>query len=767
MLRLTSSSRFLVASTVFTPFAFSMLLLTAVLGFAQSTTGIVPYSSYNFHQYDAIDNANLNQMITVPVRTKAGLIPFSANLVMNNTVTIRNSIPSVNSLLVLRITGTGYTGWSQQDVNCPYPLQNTVTTHYYNFSFTDDTGALHRYPVINFDTAGCLTGPGNDEQTSQTEMSGTGYAAEAATNTDRSLNHFTVTDRSGNVFGYVAVSPAALVTDRNGNTLSGARVGLTTTYTDSIAQTVLMSTLGTYGLPHGADTHGYMDANGVNQTVSVNYSVYTQQTAWGCSGGDVAPTSVSWPSSVSWPDGTSLSIGYEHGAGTNAGTVTGRVGSITLPTGGTISYTYSGGSNGINCVDGTPATLARTENGQTATYVHTPTSTTTYHASTVETLPDGGTETFLFTGGLYTLPNADELYSDVVADSTGSIVSTKLINYNGNVNGTAVGTLPISKVDTYVYRGGTSVTAGSVHSQTTFDANFYVMPVDTKVYIPATSGTVYTDTVNTYGSFNGSSCVSGGLTNKVCTSVTSDGSGNILKSSRHTYNSFWNETGASNLVGGTTYLSSSATYNPNGTVATSTSIFGNVTTNTVTSCDNALPTSTSNGVANYTYSWDCNGGMMNSVNNSIGIKSFVYNDPLYRSTKATDESGTAVNYSFSPTSSEGQVTFGPSTVDGIINVDGFGHRLSAQVKNGSSYDTTSHTYLGNHVASDSLSCSAALGGTCGTTKYSYSYDSVGRLSTKTDATTSATRVYLYTASSLWCKSDSRSEKDYAIHRDHL
>jgi YD repeat-containing protein len=271
------------------------------------------------------------------------------------------------------------------------------------------------------------------------------------------------------------------------------------------------------------------------------------------------------------------------------------------------------------------------------------------------------------------------------------------------------------------------------------------MPVDTKVYIPATSGTVYTDTVNTYGSFNGSSCVSGGLTNKVCTSVTSDGSGNTLKSSRYTYDSVWNQTGESHLVTGTTYLSSSKTHNSNGTVATSTSVFGNVDTSSVTSCNNTLPTSTYNGVASYTYAWDCNGGVVQSANNSVGTKSFVYNDPLYRATQSTDENGTAVNYLFAATSGEGTMTFGSSTVDGIVNVDGFGHRLSTQVKNGSSYDTTSHTYLGNHVASDSLPCSAALGGTCGTTKYSYSYDGVGRLSTKTDATTSATRVYSYIA----------------------
>jgi hypothetical protein len=165
----------------------------------------------------------------------------------------------------------------------------------------------------------------------------------------------------------------------------------------------------------------------------------------------------------------------------------------------------------------------------------------------------------------------------------------------------------------------------------------------------------------------------------------------------------------------------------------------------MTLCGNTLPSSASNGVATYIYDWDCNGGVMNSVDNSIGTKSFAYNDPLYRTTQATDENDATVNYSFSATSGEGTMTFGSSTVDGIVNVDPFGNKLSTQVKNGTNYDTTSHMYLGNHLASDSLPCSAALGGTCAITKYSYTYDSVGRLSVKTDVTTGATRVYSYNA----------------------
>jgi len=75
MLCLPFSSRSFVALP-FTLFASSVLLLTAPLGFAQSTTGIVPYSSCTQHQYDTISNADLGMTVVAPVRSKSGPIPF-------------------------------------------------------------------------------------------------------------------------------------------------------------------------------------------------------------------------------------------------------------------------------------------------------------------------------------------------------------------------------------------------------------------------------------------------------------------------------------------------------------------------------------------------------------------------------------------------------------------------------------------------------------------------------------------------------------------
>lgn len=202
-----------------------MLLLTAALGFAQSTTGIVPYSSYTPHQYDTISNADLGMTVTAPVRSKGGPIPFQANLVLNHNVSISGGSTQVIPYFALLIAGTGATSFLVTHSTCPYQPPNPPgpTDLYHGFKFTDDTGAVHDYSTtIKFDTAGCLN---NDETTDAIETNGSGLHGIVATNPDGSF-YFEVTDLNGNVIG-----GNTLVTDANGNTLSGtltvARLGHT------------------------------------------------------------------------------------------------------------------------------------------------------------------------------------------------------------------------------------------------------------------------------------------------------------------------------------------------------------------------------------------------------------------------------------------------------------------------------------------------------------------------------------------------------------
>ena len=159
-MRRVSVSFFCVHSIVSGYFALSAFLLFATLGFGQSTTGIVPYSSYARHQYDTISNADLGLTVAAPVRSKGGPIPFQANLVLNQTVYISGYLSQVSPQFTLRVAGTGTTSYGvSYNVRCPLQPPNppTYTNLYDGFKYVDDTGALHDYSAtIKFDTAGCL-----------------------------------------------------------------------------------------------------------------------------------------------------------------------------------------------------------------------------------------------------------------------------------------------------------------------------------------------------------------------------------------------------------------------------------------------------------------------------------------------------------------------------------------------------------------------------------------------------------------------------------
>ncbi|MGB6510057.1 MAG: hypothetical protein WBF07_18230, partial [Xanthobacteraceae bacterium] len=119
--------------------------------------------------------------------------------------------------------------------------------------------------------------------------------------------------------------------------------------------------------------------------------------------------------------------------------------------GGTISYSYSGGSNGITCADGSVATLTRyTPDTGTAywTYAHTESGTAW---STKVTDPQGNQSVMNFQG-IY--PTETQVYQGT---TSGTLLQTTYTCYNGSsapCNSTAV-TQPITQVSAYtLWPGG-------------------------------------------------------------------------------------------------------------------------------------------------------------------------------------------------------------------------------------------------------------------------------------------------------------------------
>jgi len=149
--------------------------------------------------------------------------------------------------------------------------------------------------------------------------------------------------------------------------------------------------------------------------------------------------------------------------------------------------------------------------------------------------------------------------------------------------------LPINQIDKYTLIAGMPTQS---RTSTLFDA--YNNVTDVKVY-DFGAGTPTTETAITYGSYSAPNCnaLGNGIVDKPCKIQRKDGAGIVLAETHLTYNATGHPTTTANLVVRSTYLSSHATYNGNGTLATSTDINGTVTTPHYTGgCNNAFATST-------------------------------------------------------------------------------------------------------------------------------------------------------------------------------
>ena len=192
-------------------------------------------------------------------------------------------------------------------------------------------------------------------------------------------------------------SSAALsgAVDKNGNKITftssssstkyfgggGPTINYSGTYTDTLDQPALTVALATDPANTVANypdvvpvsqtlTYSYQGGDGGTSEYQLNYSAYNLATDFGCSGiieaaglqvyntsGTLVVGPVVLPASLSLPDGRQYSFTYEPTPG-KSGYTTGRITSITFPSGGSVSYTYGA----INCADGSVMALTRTVN---------------------------------------------------------------------------------------------------------------------------------------------------------------------------------------------------------------------------------------------------------------------------------------------------------------------------------------------------------------------------------------------------------------------
>jgi RHS repeat-associated protein len=497
----------------------------------------------------------------------------------------------------------------------------------------------------------------------------------------------------------------------------------------------------------GGNSYSWTDVNGGTQQVATTNTNTTLSSSFGCSGVTELSGTRYLPTNVSYPDGTHLGVSY---------TAQGRLHVLTLPKGGTITYSYLGGNSGINCTYQVSPTLTRVTSDGTTTYTWAAANNGNGWGNTTTVVDNGGNKTVYTFTGLTSTGNA--LYPAVQAltqvqhyQGSSTLLTTDVYCYNaksgqpGNCS-TAVVSLPITEIDVYHTINGMTT---SSRTQTNYD-KYGNVTLSAQYDFGGTTPTVQTTT--TYGTWNGSTCVSVASTinNKPCDVLTTQSGSNIAES-RFAYDSTggllttyrWN---------GTVWLSNSTvnSYNGNGTVATSYDLANNPTSyayNGTGGCNSAFPTSvTSGGLTTYK-TWNCIGGVLvtNSIpNNSSAVTTYGYAnssgtaDPYWRVSSVTDPLGITTYTNYTPTSTSNVFNFGSSINNTTITSDSYGrpiNRQTQQAPSSSQYDTVSSSYgwsTNYRSTFTSLPCSTTLGATCSIGAATL-LDPLGRPYTTTDA----------------------------------
>ena len=704
--------------------AFAMALVSACALHAQVATGLPPYGSFSGGP-DVVNNSNLDAHLSFPVLQKAGVgIPFSYILSYDTSVW---SPDNPNGGLMWTWLGgwstqatTGWTTFDAIQALCPgvrptcYTFGNCTFVNEYNrWKYFDRMNTEHdlQSSVTVYDYSAC-------------SQQGSGPYTATATTTDQlysvTVNASPEATTAVDVHGFTFNMSLGTTTDSNGNSVTGS--------TDTLGMTVLSETeSGSLTNPPITATYTYTNAQGQPESVKVISQPQVVRTSFGCSGvTEFGPTTLALVSEIDLPDGTKYTFSYEQTPG-YSNDVTGRLKQLNLPTGGYVAYAYSGGSNGINCNDGSTPTLTRTVNdnngnSSTWTYVHSENGSAWTTDITAPADPQGNQAYSVIQS-----QTGFETERDIYTKQGGTLLETIYTCYNGAsfpCNNTTV-SVPITQQ-------AITTSIGGLESQVNTDYNAYNMPTEVDLYDWGSGkvGSLLRKTTTAYDTSLGS------IEDRPLTVTTYDGSGTQVAQTAYTWDSKGNKQSVSS--GG---LSRSFTYNANGTVNVVTDTNDAQTTyhyNGAGGCDNAFPTSISEPLGfSKSMTWNCTGGVETSVTDENGqTVSTAYSDPYFwRFTSSTDQEGNQKNFTYgiNPPSLESSLPFNSnnSTVDVLTTLDGLGRTLVTQRRNSpgsSTFDSVETNYdsLGRPYQS-----TVPYSGTAGQTdnsapKTTTTYDALGR-----------------------------------------
>jgi YD repeat-containing protein len=767
---------------------FTVALLAGICLGQAPASGPQPFGSFGGGTFDSVNLGNLNVSFTVPTVHKAGRgLPFNYDLTYANSVWYPVVVSGTKSW-----TPVANWGWQSSWAASTGYLTNSLFTSYCYDNMGHQTGVHYTYSGWNYhDPFGRTVGFSGTIEIYGGSCSGTNVTSFTSVATDGSGYTLNASGSSGSILdakgvitnppmGVPAGATSSTRTDSNGNQISANSTGV---FTDTLGTTALTIT--------GSNpvSFVYTSPSSASPAYVMHYTTSTVKTAFACSGiSEYGPTSVSLVTDITLPDSSKYIFTYEPTPGF-AGDVTGRIKSVTLPSGGTITYTYTGGANGITCADGSTSGLTRQVNpGGTWTYARTNVPGTDHWTTTLTdpTTPTGNQTVIDFQKASASTNFYETRRLAYQGATTGTLLQTAITCYNGvsvsapaNCPTTAVA-LPITRQTVFTYLPDSS--GLQAETDTTFDSFALVHLVDEYDYAAGAVGSKLRTTLTSYVALGN------GIVDRPYQVQIKDGSGIVKAKTTYSYDepntltatsgvpqhvsvtgSRGNLTTVAAQASGTTTLYRKFTYYDTGTLKTSTELStsnatnGALTTYNYTagtpSCNYAFPTSISEPLnLSQSMTWDCSGGVLLSLVDENGNTSSTaysganYTNDFWRPYSTTDRAGFTTNYFYYPYSGNQPLqtesksaTFnnGNAIVDVLTTADGFGRTIFSQTKQGptaSSYDTVATCYdnrgrvnFASSPYSNAVITSATLACPSGNAGTSTAYDAIGRPTTINDS----------------------------------
>lgn len=736
-------------------FFFFSLLFAALPGSAQVQTGTPPFGSF-VGGPDTINLGNLNVHLTIPVLHRPGRgTNFNYDLTFDSSVWYPVGVSGSQSW-----QNVPNWGWTSNNAfasgNEGYLVYTQTTTYCYdgqghpngadqyisNSIYYDPWGTPHHFTgYVDAKYGGC----GNSSVNTYpgTTGDGSGLILNSPTGPIITTGGASITPPSNPSTGTYASS----VTDRNGNQMNADTNG---NFFDTLSSTTPVLTVS--GSVPNPISFAYTAPSGASAQYKMKFASYSIQTNFGCNGiveyGTNGTTTANLVSEIDLPDGSKYTFFYEATRG-HSGFVTGRLASVQLSTGGTISYAYSGSNNGIICADGSTATLTRTTPDGTWIYAHSESGTAW---TTLITDPQGNQTNMNFQG-IYETQR--QVYSGL--QSGGNLLRQWTTCYNGNTsncNATAV-TLPITQRNVTDQYGSSGLqcqhnyfynSVGGLSEQDDYDygsgAHGALLRKLLVTYASLGNITAFRQTVTICnGTGSNSSCAgpSGGSVGSVVskTNYNYDETGVPTPTNQPTpqhtsvSGSRGNLTSINYPVSG---LTSHFTYYDTGEPNVATDVNGGTTTYTYgplsATCGNAFPTGITEPYGfSRSFAWNCAGGVMTSLTDANGnATSSAYSDAAFwRPASISFPDGGKTSWAYSSATSLTTTTKMNSSQNLVSTtlLDGLGRTKQTQLTDpeGVDYQDTKYDALGR-VASVSNPYRSTSDPTYGLT--SYQYDALSR-----------------------------------------